>query len=191
MKKFTVKDFIAYNNPCFSCGERISFKIGIIENTVDGMAHLRPTVAPEHTVVDLKITYNSSLQLWIFHKSNKIISSNNKELTTFLSKNNIFLHSRCDKCYTNVQSQFLEFNLDKGFIKPVGISEEMIIITDDNNMYHVNSSFIEERTSVVVDRLDKATPVSPIKFELPLLPMYKFKDKEHFLNKMKTYVLFS
>lgn len=188
MKKFTAKDFIAYNNPCFSCGERISFRLGI-EGPVS--TQLRPTVKPEYTVVDLKVTYTITLQLWIFHKSNKIITSDTRGFADFLFDNKLYLHSRCDKCMTTIQSQFLEFNIDKGYAKPTGISREVLIVQDNMNLYNLQSSFIEEKSVLTVDRIDKTTPISPILLELPLLPMYKFKDKEQFLNKIKTYLTFS
>lgn len=192
MKKFTVKDFISYNNPCFSCGENIHFKV--VTTTKDGpsdIVQLRPTVKPDYTVVDLKVTYTKTLQLWIFHQNNKIISSDIRGLTSYLEEHKLFLSSRCDKCYTNIESNFLEFNLDKGYVKPVGISRELLIVSDEHNMYQIHSSFIAEQSTVVVDKISKTTPISPVRFEAPLLPLYKFKDKEHLINKMKTYLIFS
>ena len=191
MKKFTVKDFIAYNNPCFGCDEHIHFKVGIVTDGLDGSAELRPTVKQDYTVVDLKTTYNSTLQLWIFHTSNKIVCSDSKELTEFLKTNKVFLQSKCDKCLSTIESQFLEFNLDKGFVKPTGVSKETFVIKDDANMYQVATNTIWDTTVVVVDRLDRTTPITPLIFNLPMLPLYKFKTKERFIEKMKTYITFS
>lgn len=187
MKKFTVKDFITYNNPCFSCGEKINLKIGHDHGT----AELRPTVKPDYTVIDLRVTYTHTLQLWIFHKTNKIITSDGRGLADYLYNHNIYLQSQCSKCYTSIQSQFLEFNLDKGFIKPVGIKTEKLIMLDDDNMYTIYSSFEEEKSMVAVDRINKATPVAPTCFDLPLLPLSKFKTKERYLDKIKVYLTFS
>ena len=191
MKKFTVKDFIGYNNPCFSCGERISFKLGIVTNGVDGSAQLRPTVKPEYTVVDLKVTYSKTLQLWIFHNTNKFIASNPIDFTEYLNENHLFLHSKCDKCMSSIESMFLEFNKDMGFVKPVSISREILLVNDDRNQFILNSSFAWNKSVLSADRLDKTAPISPIVLDLPLLPLYKFKTKERFLNKVKTYVVFS
>lgn len=192
MKKFTVKDFITYNNPCFSCGNKISFRIG--SKVTDGIAdiiYLRPNVTLDRTEVDLKISYTQTLQLWTFHKSNKILSSDIEGLTNYLTDHKLVLNSRCDHCYTTIESFPLEFNLPKGFIKPVSINKEMLIVSDDMNMYQIHSYFPEEKSFVAIDRINKTTPVSPMRLELPLLPLYKFKDKEHFINKIKTYLIFS
>lgn len=197
MKKFTVKDFITYNNPCFSCGEKISFKIGYVPNKLGRSpssmipAYIRSTITPERTEIDLKVTYTDTLQLWIFHKSNKILSTDMRGLTDYLGGHKLFLNSWCDKCGTKIDSHFLEFNINKGFIIPVGLSQESLNIDDGKNLYHMVSSFIEETSTVFINRLDKAIPVSPIKFVLPLLPLYKFKDKNKLLQKLKTYVTFS
>jgi len=92
---------------------------------------------------------------------------------------------------SGIQSQFLEFNLDKGFIKPVGVSKEILIVKDDANMYQVTTNTAWGTTTVVVDRLDRTTPTSPLVLNLPLLPLYKFKTKERFIEKIKTYITFS
>lgn len=192
MKKFTVKDFITYNNPCFSCGNKISFRIGSIATvSASDVIYLRPNVTLDRTEVDLKISYTQTLQLWTFHKSNKILSSDIEGLTNYLTDHKLVLNSRCDHCYTTIESFPLEFNLPKGFIKPVGVNKEMLIVSDDMNMYQIHSYFPEEKSFVAIDRINKTTPVSPMRLELPLLPLYKFKDKEHFINKIKTYLIFS
>ncbi len=187
MKKFTVKDFITYNNPCFSCGEKINLRIG----KSHGVADLRPTVKPEYTVIDLQITYTHTLQLWIFHKTNKIISSDARSLSDYLLNHQIHLHSSCTKCYTSIHSDPLVFNTNKGYVEPVGLSSEQLIITDEDNIYTLFSSFKDEKTTVSVDRISSATPISPVKLDLPLLPLYKAKTKEYLINKLKTYLTFS
>jgi hypothetical protein len=189
MKRFTVKDFISYNAPCFSCGEKIILKIGHVGEHIEG--YLRPTVKPDHTVIDLKVSYHHTLQLFIYHQTNKIISTDIRGLTDYLYSHKLFLQSFCDKCYTSVKSHFLTFNLDKGYVEPVGISSERLMVTDDDNMYAMDSSFMEEKSIVTVSRISKATPVSPVWFHLPLLPLYKIKTKERLVNKIKTYLTFS
>ena len=118
MKRFTVKDFIAYNNPCFSCDNAINFRIGFLdlENPQASVSYLRPVVLSTHTEIDLKIKYANSeaLKLYIFHKTNKILTNSNQGLTEYLSRHKLFLSSTCDRCYTQIESQFLEFNIDKG-----------------------------------------------------------------------------
>jgi hypothetical protein len=191
MKQFTVKDFIAYNNPCFSCQRAISFRICVAIKPDGTAVSLRPTVSLDQTEIDLKTTYLDTLKLWIFHTTNKIISSNFSELTEYLNNNTIFLMSTCDNCGTGIQSEVLTFNLDKGYIKPVTINSEGLIIYDDKSLYEIFSDFENKKTSVLINVLDKTHPISPVRFELPLLPLYKFKTRERILEKLKTYLTFS
>jgi len=192
MKQFTVKDFITYNSPCFSCDEKISFSI--VSTTLQGPAdivHLRPTVNPDHISVDLKITYNQTLSLKIQNKTNAIFYNDNKGVADYIYSHRLFLTSSCNKCLTKIESQFLEFNLSNGYIKPVGIARESLIVSDATHRYHVYSTTISDKSVITMDRIDKPIPISPVRIETPLLPLYRFKDRQHFINKMKTFLIFS
>lgn len=198
MKKFTVKDFILYNAPCFSCKEPVAISIISARTNdnvgVDGAAspsQLRVTVTKENLEVDLKINYDQILKLFVNLVTNKIITTNFSGLTDYLKEHKLSLRSECKKCYTSMESYFLEFNLNKGFVYPVGIAKERLIVTDDTNQYTVISSFFSEQSILYADRLDKTHPISPFKIELPLIPLYRFRTREKFLNKMKTYLIFS
>jgi hypothetical protein len=194
MRKFTVKDFIAYNNPCFSCNSQINFRIGFLDlETKADISYLRPAVTPTYTEVDLIIKYanTDALKLYIFHKTNKILTNSQQGLTKYLSSRKLFLSSTCDKCYTQIESQYLDFNLDKGFVSAVGISSERLMVSDGDNLYQINSFFMAEKSNLIVDKLDKVRPLSPFQLDLPLIPKYRFKDKAHFIHKMKTYITFS
>lgn len=193
MRKFTVKDFITYNNPCFSCGNQINFRIGFLDlETKADISYLRPVVGPQYTEVDLIIKYanQDALKLYIFHKTNKILTNSQQGLTKYLSSRKLFLTSSCDRCYTKIESQYLDFNLDKGFVAAVGISTERIMVNDGDSLYQIDSHFMAEKSRLVVSRLDSAK-MSPFRLDLPLIPKYRFKDKAHFIQKMKTYITFS
>lgn len=193
MRKFTVKDFITYNNPCFSCGNQISFRIGFLDlETKTDISYLRPVVGPEYTEVDLIIKYanQDALKLYIFHKTNKILTNSQQGLTKYLSSRKLFLVSSCDRCYTKIESQYLDFNLDKRFVSAVGISTERIMVTDGNSRYQIDSFFMPEKSHLVVSKMDSVN-MSPFQLDLPLLPKYRFKDKAHFIQKIKTYITFS
>jgi hypothetical protein len=197
MKQFTVKDFITYNAPCFSCGESIILEFGSVELINNGKVSgqspvfLKPIVSKDRTEISLKISYVGSLQLWIFHKSNKFLTTNFTGLSEYLNTHKLFLRSRCNKCNSLIDSQFIEFNLKSGFIKPVGISAEYLSIQDKSHLYCIHSKFLDDKTIIIADRIDKTTPVSGVRIEIPLLPLYKFKDKEKIISKIKTYILFS
>lgn len=192
MRKFTIKDFITYNNPCFSCGNKISIRFGSA-NTIsqNETVFLTPIVNIESVNITLKITYASSLKLKIFSKSNKIQTTSPEDLTKYLREHNLFVRSYCDRCHSSIESSFLEFNISKGFIYPFDISNELLIIKNKQTAYNLSSSFFEEKSILMVDKLDKNNYIAPLYFNLPLMPLYRFKDREHFLNKMKLYVVFS
>lgn len=190
MKIFTFKDFIAYNNPCFSCGDKINFSIVSCPITEPGKVQLRPTVRPDSVTVDLKISYNQSLQLQILMPSNQFLISDRKAFADYIFSNRLYLNSHCNRCFTTLETHFLEFNFDKGFIKPVGMSRESLVVSDNTHRYHIYSSFFSEKSTIVMDRIDRPIPISPVKFEAPLLPLYRFRDREHFITKMKTYLIF-
>lgn len=201
MKKFTVKDFITYNNPCFSCDNKINFYIGTEKLPDPGEdpssvvysqpSYHRPIVSTEYTELNISISYSNSLKLKIFHKTNKIDSNNLNELIKYLHSHRILLQSKCDRCYTMVESNDLSFNLEKYFIYPVSLKNERLLVTTDENMFHVYSDFAGNQTMINIDKINRTLPVSATKLKLSLLPMYKFKDKIHFLDKMKLYVTFS
>ena len=193
MKQYTVKDFILYNGPFISCGENILLELGVlnIKDTNSFPSTLKTTVSNERTSISLKLSYYNALHLQVDHKSNKFISSDFNGFDDYLNGHKLFLRSKCNKCNSFIDSQFLEFNTKRGFIKPVGISVEYFIIHDNTYIYHIKTSILEAKTLVVVDRVNKATPVSPIRFELPILQLSKFKNKENVINKIKTYITFS
>lgn len=196
MRKFTVKDFITYNNPCFGCGKKITFRIGFYttsEYSSPIASYLRPIVLANYTEVDLKISYIDMIKLYIFHKDNKILSNNQGGLTKYLSEHTMFLSSTCT-CHSEIESEPLDFHLieDKQHVAAVQIKSERLVVTDADNMYQFYSSFPDKKSTLIVYKQNNDQPTSqPTTIEMPLIPKYKFKSREHFLEKMKTYILFS
>lgn len=190
MKRFSVKDFIVYNNPCFCCGERITIKMGTAPHGKEQDAIFLSTLTtPEFIKVDLTITYTSSLSLQICPKTNKFETNNFNRLKKYLDDNNIFLYTSCGS-HAQIIGQPLKFNLEKKFIYSFEISKESFIITDDNNHYQIVSDYLANKSYIWVDKID-ATNISSINFEFPLMSIKKFKDKLRFIEKMKTYLIFS
>lgn len=191
MRKFTVKDFITYSGPCFSCKSKIRFEIGVsFGKTYQQSVYLVPTVTNDFIEINLKINYNNGLSLKIFPKTNKFTTSSMKSLIKYLEEHKLFLRAKCDECYTCIDSQMLNFNLLKEFIAPVGISDEKLIVKDKKYLYELYSDF-EYSYSVLIISTTSAPTITPIRMELPLLPMYKLKNKERFIEKVKTYLIFS
>jgi hypothetical protein len=189
MKKFTVKDFISYNNPCFSCGSKIWFRLGLFNTTANTYAMINPVIFPDSTDIDLKITYSRALKLKIFHKTNKFQTSDLQGLTDYLSVHKVFCQSYCDKCKTCIESHFLEINFKKGFINPISIAKERLHLTDTHNTYSVCSHFLEGTSVIAVFNNDHNHGGSHL--NLPLLPLYKIGNRENLLSKIKTYLIFS
>lgn len=129
--------------------------------------------------------------MYIFHKNNKILTNSQQGLTSYLSTHKLFLQSTCDRCYTHIESQFLDFDLDKSVLAAVNISFERLMVSDKENSYQMNSYFLTNKSNLIVDRIDKARPLTPVNLELPLLPKYRIRNRQHFIDKMRTYLLFS
>lgn len=203
MKKFTVRDFIAYNNPCFSCGNAINFTIGVVDLNAKimggGISYRNPIVTEKHTEIDLFTTYQDTLKLFISHKTNKIKTNNIKDLTIYLEGHTLFLRSLCYKCQTTIESYYLDFDLDKTLVDATTISFENLRILDAANGKRYNiSSYVAQNKSIltvsdnkIVGRSVMLMSPPSLVLELPLLPKYRFKDKQHLIDKLKLYTLFS
>jgi hypothetical protein len=204
MKKFTVKDFITYNNPCFSCGEAVTIKIVTRKSITTGRGsksdeeknvEITPLVTPEYVEMNLRITYKKTLKLKIFHKTNKFKTNDEPRLLKFLTENDIWIESFCS-CLTYIKSECLRFDLTKEFIYSFPIENEVLSCSDNINWYVMASSFKENKSALTYGKKDYslennwgADSIGSI--VLPLLPRYRFRNKEHFLTKMKTYLIFS
>src|ERR1700735_2403469 len=105
MKKFSVKDFISFNSPCFGCNELISFFIMADpvpeESHYIATAYLKPRIEKTHHVIDLHIGWNDSLRLTIDHKTNGYDTNNPRALRKYLSQRQMGLRCECLKCLTS------------------------------------------------------------------------------------------
>jgi len=193
MKKFTVKDFITYNAPCFNCDSSVNFYFTISriasETSLAGQVDKRAMVTVGYTEVELIVHYAANLKIKIDHKTNKFTTNSPEALTKYLSEHKLCLLSRCSKCYAYIHSTNIDFNIEKGFVYPVSIKSERYTVIDDKTIYHIRSLFEnkEQRTIVDISRAYAST----LTLIIPLLPIFKFKTKDKFLNKMKIYTLFS
>ena len=193
MKKFTVKDFITYNAPCFNCDSRVNFYFtmtqDISETSLAGSVDKRAMVTTSYTEVELIVHYAANLKIKIDHKTNKFTTSSPEALTKYLSEHKLCLSSRCSKCYADIRSTNIEFNIEKGFVYPVSISSEIYTILGANIIYYVKSLFENKDPQTYIDVAN--IRAEALRLKIPLLPIYKFKTKDKFLNKMKIYTLFS
>lgn len=199
MKKFTVKDFILSTSPCFGCRERLAFNMGSVdfssrdpEFPISGVNTRPMVISEESSTIAIRTTYVSNLHLTIFHKTNRFQTTNLKGLKEFLKSKRVFINTQCRKCNSMINTQYLDLNLDRGFIKPVGISREDITVTDGTNNYMIHSSTLDGTSTIIVSKHDVRTVMSiPVRLEVPILPLSKFKNKEQLIEKIKLYLLFS
>jgi hypothetical protein len=198
MNKMTVKDFIIYNSPCFSCGNTISLKL-VVKRKGD-----RNKLSPSESigfvinkdVVEIKLTvsYSFQLKLNIQYKTNKFITNNTEKFQDYMDKHDCHLLSSCNKCGTYIRSNVLMFDMDHNFINPIEIDEEYLKVRVDTNVDYMLHSFFEEKKSyfqaIVRPSNLKELPKTFIT-ELPLIPLSKVKARHKFINKLKTYLIFS
>lgn len=196
IKQFTVKDFLTYTNPCFICGNKINFlffrqNINKKEST---MMSITPEVYIDHITLPLSITYKRSVILTIDNKTNSIYWEGSFE--EFCSKYTLSLYSYCPnkECNAWIMSQPLSISFLKMHIAPTTIQREAFILRDKNIFYIVNTVMSDNHTRVVFyDDLKEDNQSGDGKQELflPALPIYKFKTKENFIEKIKKYIIFS
>jgi hypothetical protein len=195
MKKFTVKDFLAYNNPCFSCKGHVNFYFACLKkgtNPSNGpSSYISPIVSNKFVGVDLKKTYNHLLNVNIYHTSNKFIVNNFHEFESFYYDNHISMVLTCPKCQTTMSSENLQFDLKNGYVKPTEVKYECLSVRNNNKSITIITYLKNANPSSVITVEDIKNPGNPFILETPPLPFYKFKNKEKLIEKVSTYMLFS
>jgi len=124
----------------------------------------------------------------MFIINNKYVVSDMDKFITYLGIKNLYLISECKKCKNTILSNKLEFN-SNGSIKAITILRELISVEDTEKIYTLSSDYAENVTNICV--FNFKTQKDPYSLDLPLLPLYKFKNREHLISKLKTYILFS
>jgi len=207
MKKFTIKDFLLYNGPCLNCGEKIIVNVKCLNDKIimTGSHIIIPslfsTITDNVIKISLEIKYSYELLLAIYIKSNRYQVSDSNKLNIFLKNNSLILTSLCKKCSCYVETNALKFDTT-GLVKPLTISNEFLIISNLKKIYTINSDFNEEKTIIhvydnnVYNNYDiyhnnNIKNERSLVLNIPLLPLYKFKNKEKLLNKLKMLTVFS
>jgi hypothetical protein len=187
MKKFSLKDFVNYNSPCFSCGQLINLELISKDNQT--FVHLKPVINQHYTTITLHIGWGKNLTLAIDHRTNKFATNDMIAFKTYLTINQLFLRCKCGNCQSYCDSEYFEFQLDQGIVRAVSISEEALVFHDQESTYYVDSFYPEEKT--VISITEKETPYKGFTLTTPLMPRWKFKNKEQLLNKIRLYATFS
>ena len=187
MRKLTVKDFILYGSPCFGCGNPLNFKLG-----QNSLGSLTTVIGPRYIEVDLKVSYTSVLTLYVFHKTNEILATDKQALIAYLDKHKLFLQTYCVKCGTHITSQPLKIHVDRNFIEGTTLSSEFITVKDKGQLYQLRTYYDQGSSHLlVIPEPDTKSGGHQLNMDLPLLPRERFKDRQHFIDKIRTYVVFS
>jgi hypothetical protein len=190
MKKFSVKDFITHNGPCFSCRQPIKLQIhSFNDNRLGQETHLMCQVQNNFTDVELLHTYHGVLKLTVDHKTNQFSTSNLMGLREYLFTHRLALYCHCRCCSTEMASHYLDFDFDKQFIKAVSIKDEQILIEDKDKLYQVYSHYDDNHTAIFICNIGQGATM--FRLDTPLLPRAKFKNREELIQKLKNYLLFS
>lgn len=183
----TVKDFIDYNNPCFSCGSKIIFNLSILNHKTN-----IPTIiyaSPEKSGIKFpfKIGYNDNLFILVNTVTNSFAANDFKAFILYVKDKTFTFDSICPKCNSEIFSNPIDFNLINNFIKPISLNLETLLVKSKGTSYRLHSIFKEESSHLSI--LNKNN--SYIEMNIKLFPLYKFKNKETFLKKAKIYLTFS
>lgn len=192
MKQLTLKDFINYGSPCISCGELHKLIVKIDPSfPTNTNKDIRPFLRDTYLEIEPQIKYKKYLTLWIFYKDNKISFSDLTDLANFLSENKIKLEKKCDKCNSSILSSNLEWNLSRQFLKPITIAASRLILQDEEYLYHIYNSYLDNKTIIMADKIVKSFLISPFKLEIPLIKINRNTKKDWLISKIKTYMTFS
>ncbi|MFA6609038.1 MAG: hypothetical protein WCT07_03990 [Candidatus Paceibacterota bacterium] len=185
MKKFTLKDFILYNGPCFSCGNKVAIKMVYAnDNQFGGISQ---SIKNDKLIATLNIKYSFELNISISISDNKFQVTDMEKFLTYLGSRDLHMVSNCKNCQGLIYSNPLEFDSHM-FIKPFTILRELLSTTENDMSYSLMSEYSENETQINI--LNNNTNKMMI-MTVPLLPLYKFKTKEKLVKKLRTYVIFS
>ena len=191
MDKFTLKDFIERNNPCFSCGKNISIELFSIDRISNLKNEVNLIAMHDHLKSDLEIKYKFILKIKIFYKNNKIIYSNLKALTEYLKRYRLYLETFCKNCATKIQSNELLFDATFLYLLPITLKKESLILIEKKFLYVMLNDFINNKTTLIFDKRLAPDDVNITKIVLPLVKIPSLKNREFIYNKIKTFIIFS
>lgn len=197
-KKFFVKDFIKYCSPCFACDKLMDLKFGFYEKGSEPpeldlvrAKTVSTVVTDKYVEVELSVRYRTNLKIWIFHRNNKVVTSDGVSFSNYLAERKLYLACICS-CRSSIVSNDLDFQTFNGVVAPTTLRYETFDIIVRNRRYWLQSNF-EEQKSVGTVRTYIAPNVSgpDLVFDMKLLPKYKLGDRQKLVDKLNTYSIFS
>lgn len=198
-KKFLVKDFIQYCSPCFACDQLMTLRFGYEERHPEVLPpeddcpnSVNTTVTDKYVEAELHIRYHTNLKMWIYHRNNKVVTSDGPAFSDYLAKKRLFLYCRCNNCRSDVATKPLDFQTFNGVVGPATLRFERYNISVGNHRYRLETDFVKG-TSVGRLRTYIAPNVSreDLVFNMKLLPKYKLGHRQKLIDKLNIYATFS
>lgn len=198
MRKLTLKDFLSFYTPCLGCGRKntitwiVNYKEPMtVSPSSINLGEFSPNLNGKMLEIDLKVTYFNKFSLMIDIVSHKFITSDFQQFIKYTSDTNCYFQLKCVVCNSQVMSNNLEFDINKRLLKPLTIKGEIWHMTDDENFYSIFTNMDKEETEIIVDRVNATKPLTPWRRIVETLPINRFSNKEEFLDRIKTYMVFS
>jgi hypothetical protein len=198
-KKFFVKDFIKYCSPCFGCGDLMTFRLGYRDKGSDDLIpdDLRSNTAmaivtDEYIEVELSMRYRTNLKVWIYHRNQKVVASNQHTFNEYVAKKELYLYSRCPfVCNSRIMSKVLDFQRYNGIVAPTSLRYEEFHISHKNKVYSIASDFVGNRSVGTLRTYLASNQPSDLEWEMKLLPKYKMITQQKLIDKLDIYAVFS
>lgn len=194
MRKLTLKDFLTFYTPCLSCKNKINLTWIARKSSLamtPNVGEFSPTLDGKSLTIDLKTTYYNRFSLMIDIITHTFISSDSSEFAKYAAETECYVQAKCFKCNSQVMTTDLKFDVNKRILKPVSIKGEIWHITDEENIYNIYTNTDKEESEIIVDKINAVTPLSPWRRTIEALPINKFSSREDFLDRIKTYMVFS
>jgi hypothetical protein len=198
MRKLTLKDFLSFYTPCLSCDAKniltwiVNYKTPkVLTPSNVNLGEFVPTLNGKLLEIDLKVTYFNKFSFMIDIVSHSFISSDAAQFLEYLGETNCYIQLKCAKCNSQVISNHLEFDTNRRLLKPITIKGEQWHITDEENFYNVYTNMDKDESEIIVDKINSTTPLTPWRKVLEAIPINRFNSKDDFLDRIKTYMVFS
>lgn len=180
---FTIKDIVKYNLKCKICSSPTSLYLvddmPCDEYNYGRLNVIKPTINNGIMSFNISIKYKSKILLHIDIATNEfILIKEGVELYNEKFLDQIFLETICDTCGTMMNTEYLVFS--KNTIKPVKLFTEAIFINHNNINFSIFNKFKTNKCAfIAIGQNIKSTNI-----ELPLMPLWKFKNRKAIIEKL-------
>ena len=186
-----MKDFVNYGSPCLECGNKLDLSFNITFRQNDATSVIPLNLQNDGKLLaNLKITYKDALIMVLDPKTNKFaVTIPEKDFLKYLQECCIRLIMTC-KCYSVFLSDKLDFDTKTFRLAAFTVASETMTVRTPHEMYRLSTYYGGNTSELEIYPMDSISKMTET-MVLPILPRSKFKNKSHFLEKIKTYLIFS